>query len=424
MFKSEVMAVKLLKLSEDNILVMPENEQIKKAILDKYNSIVEFSYDIKLKHSTVNKYLNSKSGGSIVFKKQLSNILGKNYDEIVLTDQQQIDRMVEHITENIKEYNLGSDLAVLEKLKNLCIKNRMTINMAKMYRNIGMYHFYRNNSSIAISTLQFAIDLLKKDNCTNLLIAYYSDISLIHFYNREYLYARMYNEEIEGQLPRAHSLEKRVLYLHYYRYGVLLSNMQEYELSKEKLEKSLEYAVTERDICLTTMNIGLLHKRQRDLKTALKYYSKALCLTGDDDLSSKGTIYNNIAEVYKMLGQYQKALDYINKAFECTSNNDLSRVFIYFNTYTEIKILMGESESVLDEFLKLLSKVEDFLLYKSLIIEGINNMIIIAIENKAILEKLENTIIGLIENNEGDNEEYIKELKVCLGNIRLCLSEL
>jgi hypothetical protein len=51
-------------------------------------------------------------------------------------------------------------------------------------------------------------------------------------------------------------------------------------------------------------------------------------------------------------------------------------------------------------------------------------MIVIGSEDRKILKRLEDAIVRLIERNTYDNEEYIKELKVCLGNIRLCLKEL
>ncbi len=341
-----------------------------------------------------------------------------------MSEHQQISDSVELVTKKIREYIKESDLAVLENLKDLCIKERMTIEMANMYRNIGMYHFYTNNLSDAIISMQLAVDLLRRENCTSLLIEYYSELGLVYFYNREYLYSRRYYEDTEELLMQVPDINRHVIYLHHYRYGILLSNMQEYSISKLKLEKALLFAEDEKDTGLIIMNIGLLYKRQKDLKTALRYYSKALCLFDNNNMKSKSIVYNNIADVYKILGQYGKALSYIDKAFNCITDNDLSRLFVYFNTYTEIKILMGERESVLDEFLALLVRVEDFHLYKGLIIEGISNMIVIGSEDRNILKRLEDAIVRLIGSNTYDNEEYIKELKVCIGNIRLCLKEL
>ena len=343
---------------------------------------------------------------------------------VIMSEHQQISDNVEQVTKKIREYSKESDLSVLEELKNFCIEEKMTIEMAKMYRNIGMYHFYTNSLSEAVIPMQLAVDLLRRENCTSLLAEYYSELGFIYFYNRDYLYSQRYYEATEELLLEISEIDKHIVYLHYYRYGILLSNMQEYPYSMLKLEKALLFAGDEKDTGLVVMNMGLLFKRQKDLKAALRYYSKALCLLDGKDMKAKSIVYNNIAEVYKTLAQYKKALSYIDKAFNCITDNDMSRIFVYFNTYTEIKLLMGERESVLDEFLALLVRVKDFHLYKGLVIEGISNMVLIGSEDSNLLKRLEDAIVRLIGDNRCDNEEYIKELKVCLGDIRLYLKEL
>jgi tetratricopeptide (TPR) repeat protein len=200
--------------------------------------------------------------------------------------------------------------------------------------------------------------------------------------------------------------------------------MQDYENSRAKLETAMLNAEDSRDLGLTTMNLGMLYKRQKDFITALRHYCKALCFLDKGDLKTKSIVYNNMAEVYKILGQYYKALKYIGKAFDCINDDDLSRLFVCFNTYTEIKILMGERESVLDEFLALLERTDDLHLYKGLIVDGINNMIEVGSEDESILKKLEKALLELIEANDSCNAEYVNELHGCLDNIRLCLEEL
>lgn len=343
---------------------------------------------------------------------------------VEMSEHQKISDSVQLVTKGINEYNMESDLKVLEKLRDLCIKEDMKVEMAKMYRNISMYYFYADSINKAIIAMQLSIDLLSRENCTSLLAEYYSELGLIYFYAHEYIYSRRYHEETEELLLQVPEIDKKIKYLHYFRYGVLLSNMQDYDQSRLMLEKALLHVEDNRDVGLAVMNIGLLYKRQKDLKTALKYYAKALCIMDSTDTRAKCVVYNNIAEVYKILGQYKKALSYMDKAFNCIEDNDMSRLFVCFNTYTEIKILMGEKESVLDEFLTLLVRVEDFHLYKGCIIEGLQNMIMIGNEDIKILTRLEAAIVRLIEDNKYENDEYIRELKVCMGNIRIFLREL
>ncbi|MDD3439692.1 MAG: tetratricopeptide repeat protein [Clostridiaceae bacterium] len=340
-----------------------------------------------------------------------------------ISGHQQIAYNVELITKRIREYYLEEDINALEKLRDLCKNEGMMIEAAKMHRNIGMYHFYMNNCSNAVKSMKLAIDTVRREDCLNLLVEYYSELGYMYFYNHEYIRSVEYYEKAEELLLQVSEMGREISYLHYYRYGILLSNMQDYYYSEQKLKNALLYSGDDKDTALIIMNIGLLFKRQKDFKAALRYYSKALCLADQKDMRVKSKVYNNIAIVYKILGQYKKALSYIDKAFKCIEDDDMAMRFICFNTYTEIKLLMGEKESVLDDFLELLLKVEDIHLYKGYIIQGISNMIVIGSEDRKILKRLENTIIKLIKGNTYENKEYIKELKVCLADIRLCLRD-
>ncbi|MGI6585054.1 MAG: tetratricopeptide repeat protein [Lutisporaceae bacterium] len=341
-----------------------------------------------------------------------------------IPERRQIANNVEVVTKRIGEYNRKEDLIVLEKLRDLCIREKLTVETAKMHRNIGMYHFHTNNSTNAVTAMKLAIDLISRENCFDHLIEYYSELGYIYYYNREYIHSKAYYEKAEELILQVSDIDRHVLFLHYYRYGMLLSSMQEYYCSEQKFKNALIYSGDDKDTALIIMNIGLLYKRQKDFKAALRYYSKALCLADKKDMKVKCNVYNKIAIVYKILGQYKKALSYINKAFKCIDDDDMALRFICFNTYTEIKLLMGEKESVLDDFFELLLKVKDIHLYTEQIIQGISNMIVIGSEDRKILKRLENAIIKLIEGNTYENKEYIKELKVCLGNIQLCLREL
>jgi len=298
-----------------------------------------------------------------------------------ISGHQQIAYNVELITKRIREYYLEEDINALEKLRDLCKNEGMMIEAAKMHRNIGMYHFYMNNCSNAVKSMKLAIDTVRREDCLNLLVEYYSELGYMYFYNHEYIRSVEYYEKAEELLLQVSEMGREISYLHYYRYGILLSNMQDYYYSEQKLKNALLYSGDDKDTALIIMNIGLLFKRQKDFKAALRYYSKALCLADQKDMRVKSKVYNNIAIVYKILGQYKKALSYIDKAFKCIEDDDMAMRFICFNTYTEIKLLMGEKESVLDDFLELLLKVEDIHLYKGYIIQGISNMIVIGSVN-------------------------------------------
>ena len=113
---------------------------------------------------------------------------------VEMSEHQKISDNVQLVTKGINEYNMESDLRVLEELRDLCIKEDMKVEMAKMYRNISMYYFYADNLSKAIIAMQLSIDLLHREDCTRLLAEYYSELGLIYFYAHEYIYSRRYHE--------------------------------------------------------------------------------------------------------------------------------------------------------------------------------------------------------------------------------------
>lgn len=413
-----------MKLILEDIQFLSEGQQIEKAILRNYKTLHEFAEIVGMKYQTVRKYLRQENGGSGDFKQLLIQALKISYLEIVLSKQQQVIRLVEQVSGNIREYKEEKDLQVLEALRKVCIELNLSLEKAKMYRAIGMYYFYRNDLNTAKNLLQVAIEIVRSEKANPLLAAYCSELGLICFYNCEYADAKSNYEEVQRLVMTIPNIDRKTQFLHFYRYGLLFSSRQEYELARPLLIRALSCADDKHDLAMTIMNMGILYRRQKDFKEALKYYRQALKTLDKTDYIGMNVIYNNLADVYKDLGQYERALIYINRALENFERMDDSRGFIVFGTYTEIKLGMGEPEAVFDKFLKLLSKVHDFPLHKSYIINAINSIADTDTKDHAILDRLEDVVIKLIQETAKENEAYKRELITCLGSICLRRREL
>jgi len=334
-------------------------------------------------------------------------------------DSGKLTAMVEFVSQNIKKYTGEKDIDILRLLKGRCGEKGLMVEAAKMYRAIGMHNFYRNNTKTALEMLQLAIDMVEGHDRKDLLAAYTSELGLVYFFEHENKKAGMQYEYVEKLLPYIPKLDKNVLHLHYYRYGILNNVLHKFELAHEAFEKALLYAEEKIHIGRTLMNIGINYKRQMDFNKALEYYNKALETFGESDYLNRSKVYNNLAEMYKVIGSYDKALEYINKAFEYLDDKNASLLFVYFTTYTEIAVSLGEPEKALDRFIDMLSNIEDFAVYKSYIIENIDFLATAGAENGEMLKKLEAVVLKLIKNNSAENPEYEKELKRCLENIRM-----
>jgi len=338
-------------------------------------------------------------------------------------DSEKLTAMVEFVSQNIKKYTGEKDIDILRLLKFRCTEKGLKVETVKMYRAIGMHNFYRNNTKTALEMLHLTIDLVKEYDRNDLLAAYTSELGLIYLFEHENKKAEMQYEYVEKLLPSVPELDKNILHLHYSRYGILHSRFYRFELAECAFEKALLYAEEKTDIGFTLMNIGINYERQMDLNKALEYYYKALETFDENDYFSKSVVYNNLAELFKAIGAYDKALEYINKAFEYLDNKNVSKLFIYFTTYTEIEVLLREPEKALDRFIDMLSKIEEFAVYKSYIIENIDSLAIAGTENGEMLKKLEAAVLKLIEDTSAEKLEYKKELNRCLDNILLYMRE-
>jgi len=335
-------------------------------------------------------------------------------------DSDKLTAMVEFVSQNIKKYNEEQDYDILRLLKNRCTEKELTVETVKMCRAVGMYYFYINNMTFARDKLRLAINRAEEIGRKDLIAAYSSELGLVFFYEHEHILAEAEYKYVEKLLPDIPDLDKHILFLHYYRYGILLnaSPLNKYELAQEVLEKALSYAEGKVYAGLTLMNIGINYKKQTDFNKALEYYDKALDTFDKNDYFYKSMVYNNLAELYKVTGDYKNALKHINKAFEYLDNKDITIFFECFTTYTEISILMGEPEKALDKFLEMFFHIEDYAVYKSYITENIDSLVAAGAKDVKILKKLEAVVLKLIEDASAENHEYKMELERCLGNIR------
>jgi len=338
---------------------------------------------------------------------------------ITEADNEKLTAMVEYVSQNIKLYNEEKDIDILRLLKKRCYDKELTVENIKMCRAVGMYYFYRNNMMFAKDKLRLAINKAGETDRKDLVAAYSSELGLVYFYEHQHILAEVEYKRVEKLLPDIPKLDRNILFLHYHRYGMLHSVLNEYELADHALEKALSYAEGKVEIGNALMNIGINYEVQSDFDKALEYYDKALDTFEKRDYLNKSKIYNNLAELYKAAGEYKKALKHINKAFDFLDNKDTTVLFVYFTTYTEIMVLMGEPEKALDKFMEMFYHIEDITVYKSLIIEGIDSLTTIGAENVKMLKKLEAVVETLIKYTSEENTEYKKELERCLKNIRM-----
>ncbi len=409
------------KLTLDDIKLKPPGKQVKEAVLEHFEDLDSFASAIGMERRTLRQYLHERRLGSDTFKIRLSRLLDKGIDEIVKSDKEQIKEKVAAIHEGISIYKSPEDLQVLTKLKDLCVKYNLYSDIAKMQRNLAMYHFYRNNIAKAMGLMESAIDTISN---SRYVIRWKSELGLMYFYKCEYKESKRFYDEVGEVLSDNDLIDDATKYLHYYRYGILQNNTNHPALAQPLFEKSLEYAETNTDKGDSIMNIGISFERRKKYKKAIEYYRKSLDFY-DDDLN-QSLLFNNLAVVYRLLKEYDKALYYVNLALSCVSDEHLSYKIVYYQTYVQILINKDEAGEAIGKLIEIIDKTEEKFVYKKFIIGGINTIIEYGwtSSNINILEDVDEIVYKLIKSTSSDNKEYIQELKTCLGDIRFYTKEI
>jgi len=335
---------------------------------------------------------------------------------------EEICSIVDNITKNISNYIKDTDTAILKMLKKLCVQKSMSEEIAKMTRNIGMHYYYRNDTERALRYINSSIKASIELESLSLLVSFLTDKGLVLFYDLKYEQAKECYLKAYKLLPDTIGIDKRMIHLLYYRTGLLYTFTGNYEDSYEMMYKALEYADRTTDIGWVHVNIGVIYRRQGLYEEALEEYDTVLQLYGEEYDIERSSVYNNIAHLYKEIGEYDKAVQNINKAFELLKCKNMSMFFTFFQTYTEIKVLQGESKEELTKLVELLSQIKDYFVYKCYVTDGINVAIKTSYEDKAVLSKLSKKIKVIINQIGKRNQEYKQELDNFMSEVCFSLS--
>ncbi|HYF84538.1 MAG TPA: tetratricopeptide repeat protein [Clostridia bacterium] len=342
-------------------------------------------------------------------------LLEKEKKGILLTEE--IIGNVDNITKDIQSYTHNDDIVMLKKLKRLCLVKALTKETAEMIRNIGMYHFYKNDTKKATRYISQSLRITMEQKSYNLIVQFLADKGLVSFYDLKYKSAQKAFKQALELLPYTDGLEDKTQYLLYLRTGILYWHMEDYINSYNVLCEALIYAKEIPQQGKVLLNIGANYERRELYNEALEYFNKALKLYGEDYSIERSSIHNSIAELYKNIGNYEKALEHINEAFVLLESKNMSKFFIFFMTYTQIKILQGESKDELNRLVELISQVNEIFMYKCFIVDGINIAVKADLEDKQIMAQYAKQITDIMD-------KIGKGSKTCKGELNNILSDM
>lgn len=406
-----------MKYGYKDIKIDKPGKQIKNIIIEKFGSVEKFADLLGRYPSSIYRYLRSSDCGSHVFKGILVKYLDVGYDDIVVPEQDQVKKLVNDITSNIKIYKEPDDIKTLEKLRKICVKHDLESYKALMQRNIALYHYYNNVPEVAIEMLKTAIEVLEMKGLNQQVFMCLCDLGLVYYYRNDLKNSRKVYLKAETIIERE-KLNNNQLYFFYYRYGVLLTNIGKHNESKMYLEKSLEYVTSSIDKGNSYNGIATMFFNEKSYDMSIKYHFEALKYYASDDYLNLGKTYNNLADVYLSSKKYDSALIYINKALDLTKNINTSKYFMYLQTYTQILIELGNADEAINDLISILSNTNTLYIFQNRVISAIRIIIDYSISKNRIdlINRLEIEINRIVMYLSVDSE-YSKDLKSLLYEI-------
>lgn len=406
------------KLTLDDIKILGEGPQVKKLIEAKYGTLKKFHQQenpsIVLK--SIMDYCCNKKIHSGTFKCLIVNKFDKGWDEIILTEPEQVIKHVYETYNNIVLYKEESDIELFNKLIDLCSKYKLTDENILMYRNIAKNYYYRNNIMKTIEYYKKAIALAENQSI-DILVSLTVELA-DHYYKEQYF------DDCEKLFTKAQLLiennqvSNAALYKYYFCRGVVYNIQGKYTEAIEHLEKSVQYADIQTEVMsekgAAFLAMGSSHKREGDYEKAKENYYCALLHFHEKDIYGRIAALNNLADLYRILYDYEQAIKFIQQAKSLLEKSEITnRYLTVYETYAEIKLMLGE-HSACYNFFEVLKTTVYSSINKNSIKDRINSMINI-LDDVVLLKELYKTIQYIKENTY--NNMYKDDLYSCIGRI-------
>lgn len=393
-----------MKVTEIDLL--GEGFQIKKYIMQHYstndlNDAVELlTADLSnYEPSSIHRYLRSKTIKNQKFKRELSALLNKNYEDIVVDIKKQLTAYVNNIKDNMLFYNDENDIMLLTQLYNLTIKFKLEYNQITIAKgNIALHKLSMQQLVEARRLLNETILEAEENNYIDLAVYY--RIQLAYAYLNE-------NPKISHNTIKSMNIEENksklsnnTLHRYYYFFGILLQVMDKSMDAIKKLDEACKYADNSTAKLKCIINKAICYKNIKKFKASLKWNKEAIKLAKDDKDILSG-IYNNISNLYIHKNDLKSAKFYINEALKMKPD-DVNRKICIIDTY----ISLYDDDSIYDKIVEILEESKKINQNRKYISRCIESAIDKLIKNNNIitLKKLINYIIAFLEKEESDNE--------------------
>lgn len=279
----------------------------------------------------------------------------------------QVEKMQHEIRNILKEAILtrqdkGKQQLVRKYIQHPAVKQSKVLYMTLMV-TLSRFGIMPGGDPSFITEVSWIEDQLSQDNRLRFMIVK----ALKAFQENEKEEAFELVEKLNEQLPGSGLPDWEIADIRYIMGGLyykFTDNIQALENVKFALSYFQENFCLER-IVECHLIIGLAYKRRKRFSDALAYYQKAVKVISATDLKNYyGMLYNNMGEIYSLLGEHEKAQKYFIESFEYKI--DVRSKLYSVLSLVEVSAKQQDEERVLEwldvgyELMKSESSIEEF----------------------------------------------------------------
>ncbi|MCH4888244.1 hypothetical protein EZV73_11705 [Acidaminobacter sp. JC074] len=344
------------KFKTNDIKLKSHGVQIRNKIFEKYGSIKNFAEEIDLYESSINQYLMSKKLGSSTFKIRTTRAFGMDFDDLYLTEEEQIRHFATTISLNIDEYNQTSDRDVLKKLMTLILERELMEDYAIVCRCYAYYYFNQGIKDRAYSYIDAAVNTMRGREYIDRFGLYLSDMLYMKakdLTNQEF--KKIVSEFDETLVKVGGPLTTGHMYRNMAKAYFELGNL---DMSEDYYRKVFIYHEDIESQIFLYMRLAEIEKERNSTDKAFDYYVKAEKMMPENS-EVRFNVYNQYAKYYFENNELVKASEYMDLIFKEGDWIISSRYHDFVYTYLKVKGAVKSYESIQNLLDRLFNELEE-----------------------------------------------------------------
>lgn len=308
-----------MRITEKDIKVVSEGEQVKNVILKKYETLEAFikNNNLIISLETLKMYTRKRKLTSLKFINELESIFNENYYVLIMNEEKQIKNYVNSLWQKRNMWDLEVEEKILDILFDMCNKNNMRLEAIKIQWTICKTIFYHRKAmyKLSIEMMENVINDLRVIDNKLLLCICLDELKLMYSDNYEYEKAEKIIKQVSKLILENNIDDKRTLFYCNFRNSIVFYKQGKYYEALDCAKKSVKYADTRALNIMVNNFMGLIYLNIEEFENALKYLLEIKGdSTKDEYTSNKSDSIVEISDI-SSTSTYQVTLRNIDKQF-------------------------------------------------------------------------------------------------------------